>query len=168
MQDEPTADRTPTPEQVEAAALDDPVLELYRGPDAVLSVVAIGEDGDELLLLLDAGTVGDDGSSEVVVTEFDDLDVLLETSAGRLEQVAATAPVVRDDASAEEAWETALVAISPASEPVLVARSEDGHFVVLDPVDVLDDGRPGRLGEFDSLVDAIWRGIEFLADEDET
>ncbi len=161
MQDDPTGG--PTPDEVESAAMDDPVLEFYRGSDAVLSVVAIGDEDDEVLLLLDAGI----GGNEVMVTEFDDLDVLFEASAERIEELVASAPVVSDDADAEVAWQQALLAISPASEPVLVARGESGQFVVLDPVEVLEDGRPGRLGAYDSLVDAIWRGIEFLADEDE-
>jgi hypothetical protein len=166
MQDEPTADLTPEPDEAETVDFDDPVLEFYRGPDAVLSVVAVGEGDDELLLLLDAGVGGEENDGEVMVTEFEDLDVLFEASGERIEQVVATAPIIRDDATAEEAWQNALLAISPAAEPVLVARSESGHFLVLDPVEVLDDGRPGQLGAYDSLVDAIWRGIEFLADED--
>ena len=57
--------------------------------------------------------------------------------------------------------------MSPAVEPVIIVRSGPTEFSVLDPVEALDDGRPGHLGTYDSVTDAIWRALEFLSDDDE-
>lgn len=160
-----------------ADAVDDPLLEFYQGRDAVLTVIAQsddddgtddhGEDEDDddvTLLLVDASAGSADG---VTVTEYRDLDLLLETNAERIQEIVSAAPVTPDGTSAEQAWERAVLAISPADEPVIVVRSGTAAFTVLDPVEALDDGRPSHLGSYDSIGDAIWRGLEFLAGDDE-
>jgi hypothetical protein len=157
--------------EAEIELVDDPVLEFYRGRDAVLTVIAVAEedrtstDEDVVELLLLDATLG--STDDITVTEYDDLDVLLETNADKIAEVVAAAPTSPDGAAAEEAWEQAVVAVSPAVEPVIVVRNGWGNLSVLDPVEVNEDGTPTLLGTYDSIGDAIWRALEFLAGEDE-
>lgn len=165
---------TNDPTEAEIEAIDDPVMEFYQGRDAVLTVLAVEDErptggsddsGDGYSLLLVDASLG--SVDDLMVSEYDDLDVLLETNAERIGEIVAAAAITPDGTAAELAWEQAVVAVSPAMEPVIVVRSGPAEFSVLDPVEALDDGRPGHLGTYDSITDAIWHALEFLSDDDD-